>query len=77
MECARHTDSINTMLTAAAFNLKRDIYPWATYLLVNAMAKKPLKDTSQHHYALVSKVYEPIRSEKNVGLLMTEANNAI
>ena len=56
---------------------KETFYPWATYLLVNAMAKKPLKDTSQHHYALVSKVCEPIRPEKNVGLLMTEANNAI
>lgn len=41
------------------------------------MAKKPLKDTSQHHYALVSNVCEVIWPEKNVGLLMTEANNAI
>ena len=41
------------------------------------MAKKPLKDTSQRHYALVSNVCEVIWPEKNVGLLMTEANNAI
>ena len=64
MECARHTDSINTMLTAAALTSKETFYPWATYLLVNAMAKKPLKDTSQRHYALVSNVCEVIWPEK-------------